>query len=65
MKITNISKEEQKVLPHTGPSFSCAAGESVDVADVCAAELVASLPFVWALADRQVEPKTTKSMKEI
>ncbi len=60
MKIKNLSAVEQKVLPHTGPSFACLPGATVDVADVCGDELVRDLPEVWAAAD----VKPTKSKKD-
>ncbi len=62
MNIKNISTAEQKVMPHTGGPFACAPGATVDVADVCALELVRDLPSVWEVAD--VKP-SKKSKKEI
>lgn len=58
MKIRNKSEFAQRVLPHTGPSFECAAGADVEVADVCAEELVREFPSVWELAD--VKPSKSK-----
>lgn len=58
MKLKNISPEEQKVLPNTGPAFSCVPGAEVDVADVCGAELVRDFPSVWEAV--AVKPKSKK-----
>lgn len=60
MKIHNISKQEQTACPPIGPSFSCAPGAEVEVADVCGADLVASLPSVWAAADVKTTKKSPK-----
>lgn len=60
MKLKNISDVEQKVMPHTGPSFSCAAGAVTgELADVCGEELLRDFPSVWEAAD----VKHTKSKK--
>ncbi len=55
MKLRNISKDDAKVLPHTGASFAVAPGElSPELDELVANELLA-LPSVWARPD--VKPK--------
>ncbi len=56
MKLRNISKEDQTVLPHTGPAVSAPPGAEPDFADVCGAELLREFPEVWAPVD-VVKPK--------
>lgn len=60
MKLKNVSAVEQKVLPNDGSaSFACQPGaESPELSDVCAEQLAASLPAIWA------PMKNTKPKKE-
>lgn len=48
MKLKNVSKEEQTVMPHTGPSFSCVPGAmTAEIDKHVARELLEAFPEVW------------------
>ena len=62
MKLRNISDIEQKVLPHTGPAFSCAPGATTaDLDPQVREELTASFPGIWEKAG--VHHETQKGKK--
>lgn len=60
MKLRNLSNVEQKCLPHTGPSFSAAAGEVVEVDDLVALQLELERPAVWVRAEKSTPKKSKK-----
>lgn len=62
MKLRNISDVEQKVLPHTGPAFSCAPGATTaDLDPIVRDELLSLVPAVWEKAGVHENTKTKKA----